>query len=112
MTSMELERETKFVPKIKQYWMIVERAAAMFEISCEQADEEIRRFFKAKDVPLEALVVYVNWADYNTLSKKEIAKEIGVSYKQVVSWLEKVRRAWPCFFTLGGSPDFQKAAVN
>lgn len=51
-----------------------------------------------------SVVCYINWADGETFTQKEIAKELGIS-QQVVSYhLNRLCKVWPHLFKFGSKP--------
>lgn len=51
-----------------------------------------------------SIVCYINWADGDCLTQKEIAKELGVTQQAVDYHLSRLQRVWPHLFKFGSKP--------
>lgn len=50
------------------------------------------------------VVCYINWADGDCLSQREIGKRLGISYQAVQQRLQRIRKIWPHLFCFGTKP--------
>lgn len=92
-------------PKIKPYSEIVSDAARLLGITAAEAGIEMSRRLRLLNIPKEAIVVYVNYADYNTLTCAQIAEAMHLSVSTVHAYLRLIRNEWGHLFTSGHAHD-------
>jgi hypothetical protein len=95
---------------IKTYSEIISNAAREFDITVDEAGIEMSRRLRLLNIPKDAIVVYVNYADYNTLTCAQIAEAMNISVSTVYAYLRIIRNEWQHLFTSGHAHDAVMAA--
>ena len=76
----------------------------------------VRRLIQAKmhslGLPTDAVTAYVNYAGHNTLSVKELAKEMRKSERTIREWFSRLRSKWPQLFTLALRRELDQAGKS
>ncbi len=88
-------------PRIKSYSQITETAAELMGIPKFEIKGEMEERLEELGIPKVAVLLYVNWADWNVLTHQELAGALGLSMTMVRSHLNKIKREFPWLFTLG-----------
>jgi DNA-binding CsgD family transcriptional regulator len=101
-----------YYPKIKCYKEIVSTAAELFGMTETEAEIELDRRLRFLGISKETVVVYVNWADYNTLTIKQLAKAMCRSVSTIKSHLRTIRQEWPELFISAAYRDAAMAAAR
>lgn len=123
-----------FEPELKPYWMIVQKATRMCSelvykeyvkkgiprhkakiksiISHDLIDRFIRDRCRALNLPIIAVAIFVNWADWNTLSLAELSKILKMPRSTVHYYLGRVRQIWPHLFTLENVRSLSEQSQN
>lgn len=99
-------------PTIKPYKEIVITAAKLFGMTETEAEIELDRRLRFLGISKEAVVVYVNYADHNTLTINQLARTMNRNISTIKSHLRTIRQEWPELFILAAYRDAAMAAVR
>lgn len=94
-----------FYPKLKPYSEIVKTAAKLFDVDELNVEAELDMRLKRLKISKTMVVIYVNWADWNTLTYSQIAEATGLTTLVVKNSLQKLRRRFKHLFNFGTHPD-------
>jgi len=99
-------------PRIKSYSQIVETAAQLMNMSILDAEIEMDVRLRRLKIPKVAVILYVNWADWNVLTYDQLAKATGLTTTAVRSHLQTIKRRFRHLFTSGQDQCVTKDAVR
>ena len=99
-------------PRIKTYSQIVETAAQLMDMPVLDAEFEMDAKLRELKIPKIAVVLYVNWADWNVLTYLQLAEATGLTLTAVRSHLQTIKRRFKHLFTLGHGQCVTKGVVH
>lgn len=79
----------------------VRLACRTYRLDFEKAEKFILLRLYELHLTKMSVVCYINWADGDTLTQKELAKILGVSQPTVNYHLRRLQEVWPHLFMFG-----------
>ena len=85
----------------KTYDSFVRLAARSYGLQKDQAAEILAKRLRFYDITATTVECYINWADGNCLTQKEIGRKLRINQSGVSRHLAKIKSIWPYLFQFG-----------